>query len=222
MNSTLPATSIQLLLTAERLFAQDGIDAVSTRRIAQEANQRNVSALQYHFGGKDKLIDALLTLRLEAINQRRQVLLDSLDDTQDLSGLLMALVLPLVEQLEVADSHFVGCLYQLYLHARGERVYSSLQPESTAALAAVTAAIERRMIDIPLTVRIGRLRLMGSQLIHSVGDWYYQRERGETLAPVAELAGTLVDFLAGGLLAPVSKPIAQPTAQKRRPSKPPR
>jgi hypothetical protein len=57
---------------------------------------------------------------------------------------------------------------------------------------------------------------MGSQLIHSVGDWYYQRERGEPLAPVAELAGTLVDFLAGGLLAPVSKPSASAAKSRRR------
>lgn len=214
MNQNLPATSIQLLLTAERLFAIEGIDAVSTRRIAQEANQRNVSALQYHFGSKDNLIDALLEMRLETINARRQQLFDVLDATPDMHDLLIALVLPLVEQLETADSHFVGCLYQLYLRARGDRVYSNLPPEYTAALNAVTTTIEKQMRDLPVAVRIRRLRLMGSQLIHSVGDWYYQRERGEKLAPVAELAGTLVDFLAGGLLAPVSRP-ARATARRR-------
>jgi len=207
MNTQLSATSIQLLQTAERLFAQEGIDAVSTRRIAQEANQRNVSALQYHFGSKDNLIDALLAMRLETINQRRQDLLQQLQNKQqgaDLHALLEALVLPLVEQLDVPNSHFIGCLYQLYLRARGERVYSTLPPELTAALETVTTAIERCLIELPLKVRIARLRLMGSQLIHSVGDWYYQRERGEALAPIAELAATLIDFMAGGLAAPVS------------------
>ncbi len=228
MKQDMPATSIQLLLTAERLFAREGIDAISTRRIAQEANQRNVSALQYHFGSKDNLIDALLEMRLETINARRQVLFDDLPDeslhglgdapaaTPDMHRLLMALVLPLVEQLEADDSHFVGCLYQLYLRARGDRVYSNLPPEYTAALNAVTTTIERRLHDLPAAVRIGRLRLMGSQLIHSVGDWYYQRERGEKLAPVEELAGTLVDFLAGGLLAPVSRPDRATTRRRNR------
>jgi AcrR family transcriptional regulator len=216
MNQNLPATSIQLLQTAERLFAREGIDAVSTRRIAQEANQRNVSALQYHFGSRDNLIDALLMMRLETINARRQTLFDALGETADFHSLLMALVLPLVEQLGEPDSHFVGCLYQLYLRARGDQVYSNLPAEYTAALTAVTAAIERRMNDLPLAVRIGRLRLIGPQLIHSVGDWYYQRERGEALAPVAELAGMLVDFLAGGLLAPVTPLPAEPPARKKR------
>jgi AcrR family transcriptional regulator len=217
MNANLSTTSIQLLQTAERLFAQEGIDAVSTRRIAQEANQRNVSALQYHFGSKDNLIDALLAMRLETINQRRQELLQQLQEQQldnDLHSLLEALVLPLVEQLDVPDSHFIGCLYQLYLRARGERVYSNLNPELTAGLDAVTAAIERCLIQLPLSVRIGRLRLMGSQLIHSVGDWYYQRGRGETLAPIGELAATLIDFMAGGLAAPVSP---HSIAKKRTP-----
>lgn len=209
MNEPLPATSIQLLQTAERLFARDGIDAVSTRRIAQEANQRNVSALQYHFGSKDNLIDALLAMRLDGINRRRQDLLDAATRdtaTPDLHDLLMALVLPLIEQLETPDSHFIGCLYQLYLRARGERVYSTMPAELTAALHAVTHRIEQQMTAIPLAARVPRLQLMGSQLIHSAGDWYYQRERGEALAPVETLAGTLVDFLAGGLLAPVSTP----------------
>ncbi|HSB97245.1 MAG TPA: helix-turn-helix domain-containing protein [Spongiibacteraceae bacterium] len=217
MNTQLSATSIQLLQTAERLFAQEGIDAVSTRRIAQEANQRNVSALQYHFGSKDNLIDALLAMRLETINQRRQDLLEQLQQRPqgaDLHALLEALVLPLVEQLDVSDSHFIGCLYQLYLRARGERVYSTLAPELTAALETVTAAIERCLIELPLKVRIARLRLMGSQLIHSAGDWYYQRERGEDLAPIAELAATLIDFMAGGLAAPVS---TSPNSKKRTP-----
>jgi AcrR family transcriptional regulator len=219
MNTSLPATSIQLLQTAERLFARDGIDAVSTRRIAQEANQRNVSALQYHFGSKDNLIDALLAMRLESINARRQQLLNELSvppREADLHDLLTALALPLLEQLDVPDSHFVGCLYQLYLHTRGERVYSNMQPEFTAALETVTNAIEQQLIDLPIGVRIGRLRLMGSQLVHSVGDWYYQRERGEALAPTVELAATLIDFIAGGLRAPVSKRLAKSTTNSSR------
>jgi hypothetical protein len=115
------------------------------------------------------------------------------------------------------DNHFVGCLYQLYLHARGERVYNTMQPELTAALQTVTHAIEQQLIHLPIAVRISRLRLLGSQLIHSVGDWYYQRQRGETLPPTLELATTLIDFIVGGLLAPVSPPRATSGTNLSRP-----
>ena len=43
-----------LLQAAERLFADRGYDAVSTRDIAEEA-QVNLGAIQYHFGSKAKL-----------------------------------------------------------------------------------------------------------------------------------------------------------------------
>lgn len=218
MHTPPASTQNQLLQTAERLFAAEGISAVSTRRIALEANQRNVSALQYHFGSKDNLIDALLEMRLEGINQRRQQLLDQLavqPGGADLHDLLRAWVLPLVEQLDVPDSHFVGCLYQLYMHARGERVYSSLRPELTAALDAVIAAVAQQLTALPEEARANRLRLTALQLIHCAGDWYYQRERGESLAPTAELAASLIDFMAGGLMAPVSLPKPHTPATKR-------
>src|SRR5690348_13036413 len=96
------ATNERLLLTAEHLFAQHGIDAVSTRQIAMAAGQRNVAALHYHFGNMDALIDALLSLRLHGINERREAMLDELESAgrqHDLPALLAALVQPLLEQL---------------------------------------------------------------------------------------------------------------------------
>ena len=48
-----------ILNTAERLFAERGIDAVSLRTINAEAGY-SVAALHYHFGTRDGLIRALL------------------------------------------------------------------------------------------------------------------------------------------------------------------
>jgi len=196
-----------LLLTAERLFAQEGIDAVSTRRIALVAGQRNISALQYHFGGKDQLIDALLALRLRGINQRREALLAELaqaDRGADLHGLLTALVLPLTEELTRPDNHFVGFLQQLYGMARGDNIYAGQPAALTSGLDRASAAIAACLAPLPQPVRELRLRLMGSQLVHSAADWYYQRERGERVPPLPLMTANLVDFLAGGLTAPVS------------------
>lgn len=201
------ATDERLLLTAERLFAQHGIDAVSTRQIAAAAGQRNVSALHYYFGSKDSLVDALLALRLRAINARRHALLDQLKNAgalDDLHGLLQALVQPLFEQLDEADNHFVGCLQQLYIGERGERVYAGLPDDLTSALTRVSKAIAARLMHLPAAVRRARLSLMATQIIHSAAGWYFQRERGENIAPLAELQANLIDFLAGGLCSPMA------------------
>lgn len=215
-----PTTQDLLLLTAERLFAQDGIDAVSTRRIAQAAGQRNISALQYHFGGKDQLIDALLALRLRTINQRREALLadSARSGRADLHALLTALVLPLTDELAEPDSHFVGFLQQLYSTARGDNVYANQAPELTSGLTRVSLGIAACLAHLPGEVRELRLRLMASQLVHSAGDWYYQRQRGEVRVALSLLSANLIDFLAGGLQAPVSAEVSSLLAAARQPS----
>ena len=47
-----------LLQTAEALFARKGIDAVSLNEINKAARQRNTSAMHYHFGSKEGLVQA--------------------------------------------------------------------------------------------------------------------------------------------------------------------
>ena len=66
-----------LILAAERLIAEFGIDGVSLRQINTEAGQRNSSAAHYHFGSKDALIRSIYEYRLGSVNSRRQALLDA-------------------------------------------------------------------------------------------------------------------------------------------------
>ncbi|TYB56145.1 TetR/AcrR family transcriptional regulator [Nonomuraea sp. PA05] len=57
--------------TAERLYATRGLAAVSLRQIGEAAGQRNKSAVQYHFSGRDDLIKAILAEHAEAIERHR-------------------------------------------------------------------------------------------------------------------------------------------------------
>jgi len=216
------STREHLLVIAEKLFAQFGIDAVSTRQIAATAAQRNSGALHYHFGSKDQLIDALLALRLKPINRRREALMTELRDERrerDLHALLAVLVVPLIETLEDPHNHFVGCLHQLYLGERGERVYAHLPSELTSGLDAVGSALEARLRSVPAPERHRRLSLMAVQVVYSAAVWYYQRERGTLDAPLASLSATSVDFLGGALLATTSTPRSRGRAPARRRSR---
>jgi AcrR family transcriptional regulator len=56
---------IQIIETAERLFAGKGFDATSVRDIAEEADI-NVAMISYYFGSKEKLLEALFTYRSAA------------------------------------------------------------------------------------------------------------------------------------------------------------
>jgi len=71
------STREQLLDAAERLFLEHGLDEVSLRAIVREAGQRNQSALQYHFGGREELIAAILNRRMQQVEARRRSLVDA-------------------------------------------------------------------------------------------------------------------------------------------------
>lgn len=63
-------TRQRILDAAERLFAKHGIDAVSVRDITGAAGA-NLGAVNYHFGGKDKLVAAVFDRRMAPLMEER-------------------------------------------------------------------------------------------------------------------------------------------------------
>ena len=70
-----PTTRDKLIDAAARLFAERGIEAVSLAEIVRESGQRNTSAVQYHFGGRDDLLLAILERYVPVLRARRMELL---------------------------------------------------------------------------------------------------------------------------------------------------
>src|SRR5687768_8084123 len=68
-NASGRATRELLVRTAEQLFAERGIDAVSLREIGQVAGQGNNAAIQYHFGDREALVLAIFEYRSSATDE---------------------------------------------------------------------------------------------------------------------------------------------------------
>ncbi|MEM6709660.1 MAG: TetR/AcrR family transcriptional regulator [Pseudomonadota bacterium] len=84
--STSDSTQQRLLDAAEALFLENGLANVSLRAIVRAAGQKNQSALQYHFGGREGLIKAILERRSAQIDARRQRLIgDALREAKTFS-----------------------------------------------------------------------------------------------------------------------------------------
>jgi AcrR family transcriptional regulator len=91
-----------LMRTAERLFAEQGIDAVSLRQISAAAGMRMSGAVAYHFGDKAGLIRAIIEDRTAREDELRRPLLDELerqDRAKDLRALAEAGIRPALEQM---------------------------------------------------------------------------------------------------------------------------
>jgi AcrR family transcriptional regulator len=72
------ATKERILDTAEALFMEHGFEATGLRQITTAAGV-NLAAVHYHFGSKEELFQAVLTRRLDPMNQERVELLDDLE-----------------------------------------------------------------------------------------------------------------------------------------------
>jgi AcrR family transcriptional regulator len=93
------ATKAVLLREAERLFARRGLYQVTVREILQAAGQRNVSAINYHFGSRDGVLNEILVRHGDPTDRARGELLARCGRDADTSDLIAALVLPYAAHL---------------------------------------------------------------------------------------------------------------------------
>ncbi len=84
---------------AERLAAERGLAGLTVQAVQEAAGQRNKSAVQYHFGGRQGLVNALLATRMAAASQRRLSMLLELPESPSTRELVEVLVVPLVESV---------------------------------------------------------------------------------------------------------------------------
>jgi AcrR family transcriptional regulator len=75
---TSAGTKTRILDAAEVLFMEHGFEATSLRSLTAAASV-NLAAVNYHFGSKEELFQAVLTRRLDPMNQERIDLLGKLE-----------------------------------------------------------------------------------------------------------------------------------------------
>lgn len=99
-------TKTRLLDAAESLFIDAGYEAMSLRHITARADA-NLAAVNYHFGGKNALIHAMLTRRLDGLNRNRLALLEqfqsSLGSALTCEHILGAMFIPALQQSRCPD-----------------------------------------------------------------------------------------------------------------------
>jgi AcrR family transcriptional regulator len=192
----------RLLDSAERLFARHGVEGVSLRGINADAGL-SPAALHYHFGSKDKLVEALLDRRMSHLMVRRTELLDALiasPEPASVRDVMRVLITPLCELLsEEGDNGHRYLRLLARLRADGDlddRFVSSRYPSGVARL---DPLLQRALPT--LSVRLVRLRLALAVdlLLRSLAEWEALAATGEE-EPMSldTLVESLLDFVTGG------------------------
>lgn len=197
----LPATALQLLLAAERLFAEHGLAGVSLRQISIEAGSSNNSAIRYHFGSKDDLLRAIFSYRLGDLTQRR-ALLRARARPDDLRAQLEAHIVPLIELAESPDSFYVSFIDQL--QRTGQVEVFLRQADAMKSQDEFIFGMQRLLPHIPEPMRSLRIQQAQDLAVHLAAERERAVARNDAVVTFALFVAGVVDGLSGFLAAPAS------------------
>lgn len=207
-------TRAQLIQAAERLFAERGVEAVSLREINREADQRNATALQYHFEDRDGLVHAILAKHEVAIEASRHALLDQIEQDRqvDLHRLASALVLPAAEKLSDRDGGraYLRIVAQL-INRHIARADPIAREDSASSLNRWRTMVEPEMSPLavdPLHSRFTARRIMFIELARRAES---PRRKDDRL-----FASHLIDLVTAILDAPISNETRALLAERAR------
>ncbi|HXH03402.1 MAG TPA: TetR/AcrR family transcriptional regulator [Candidatus Competibacteraceae bacterium] len=213
-------TRERILEAAEALFAEHGFSRTSLRAITARAGV-NLAAVNYHFGSKHALIQAIFTRRLEPINQERLARLEALrrQGRADLEAILEAFIAPTLKSEK--DHHPGEVRFMRLLGRTHAGAADALRDFVHGLYAEVLAAFEQALVEaLPELPRLElhwRLHFLMGVVSFTMAGTDTMRLFTDCHLPEAgdreALLRRLIPFLAAGLRAPLA-----PT--ERRPSLP--
>lgn len=156
--------------TAEALWGERGVDAVSLREISVAAGLSNPASVQYHFGSRDALIWAIFSSRLPDIDARREELMAELGE-DSIRGLLDCLFRPLFEQRNAQGRHsYAAFLRQVLRHdaANSLRARAMDMTPATAVLLLRLRGLRPALPDVLASHRLIAINLLVLDVIDGV------------------------------------------------------
>lgn len=202
MPAIAPSTKEQIILAAERLFAERGLDGVSLRQIGNAAGNGNNSAVQYHFGSKERLVQAIFEYRLPRIDERRRILVAQ-RRPEDVRSWVECYVLPILEQGEEAGSHYLSFVDTLQQYAHRD-VFARVPDEFRDSTRTFMARVGALLPHIVEPLRSHRIAQALTFSVHAAADRERAQANGWPVLPFAVHVADLLDGLVAFLEAPVS------------------
>ena len=204
-------TRTRILDAAEELFMQHGFEGTSMRLLTAKAGV-NLAAVNYHFGSKDALIEALFRRRLDPMNAERVAALERLEDLSA-ENIIRAFVRPslrLIEDAQGGGRNFIRLLGRTYTEpAKPVRVLIGQMYAPT--MERFKTALERALPQMPRDELVWRMHFMFGTLAYTLAATdTVQLIAGckpEDRHDARLLEERLTAFLAAGLHAPLKTSI---------------
>lgn len=215
-----PDTRTRILDAAEDLFVAHGLETTTLRMITAAA-QANLAAVNYHFGSKEALIEAVFRRRLTWLNEQRLAALDVFEAEAKGAPLKPRQIVEAYFGVAIrmaADEgggrNFMRLLGRTYTEPT-DFIRSFLAEEYAEVVTRFKAAFFKALPDVPQEEFLWRFHFMMGALSYAVSG----ADALRILGPVDDsnpdaLYARLMSFLIGGLRAPL------PEIQRRPAKKP--
>ncbi|MGH8745871.1 MAG: TetR/AcrR family transcriptional regulator [Burkholderiales bacterium] len=206
-------TRTRILGVAEELFMQHGFEATSMRLLTSTARV-NLAAVNYHFGSKDALIEALFRRRLDSMNAERIAALDALElqsgarplAPEQIIRAFIGASLRMIEDVKDGGRNFIRLLGRTYTEP-AKQIRALIGQLHAPAMERFKSAFARALPAVPRDELVWRMHFM-------FGTLSYTLAATDTVQLIAGckpedrydaklLEARLVAFLTGGLLAPL-------------------
>ena len=201
-------TRERVLRSAETLFAERGFEIVSLRDITGAADA-NVAAVNYHFGSKEKLIDAVIERHVVPINEERVELLNRfeakwVESPLPVDKVLKAFLWPMLRHItsgEMSEELFGKFMGRL-IGERGYRLPESVRPLFRMMAARFTSALRRAVPQLSEEEALWRMHfsfgVMANTLTH--GDTLREISGGRAGNPsIEKIFEEIIEFCAAGI-----------------------
>jgi AcrR family transcriptional regulator len=201
------ATREQILVAAERLFAEHGVFAVSNRQVSEAAGQGNNTAVGYHFGTKADLVRAIARKHAEQIELARLRMVADLGESAEVRDWVACLVRPLAEHLAALGNPTwfarFGAQVMTDPALREIMIEESLNSPS---LRRIISGLNRCLPSLPAEVRAERDDMARQLVVHMFAERERALAEGTTTTRSSwhDAATGLIDAIVGLWLAPVT------------------
>ena len=203
-------TRTRILDAAEELFMQHGFEGTSMRHLTSRAGV-NLAAVNYHFGSKHALIEAVFRRRLDPMNAERIAALDGLEDPS-IENIIRAFVGPSLRLIEDAKGgrSFIRLLGRTYTEpTKGIRQLIGQMYAPT--MQRYKAALERALPQMPRDELVWRMHFMFGTLAYTLAATdtvqLIAGSKPEDRYDARLLEDRLTAFMASGLNAPLKSSI---------------
>ncbi|MGC9665355.1 TetR family transcriptional regulator [Planosporangium sp. 12N6] len=201
------ATRELIMATAERLFAEHGLYAVSSRHISEAAGQGNTAAVGYHFGTRTDLVRAIVRRHAERMELLRTRMVAEVDGSTEVRDWVGCLVHPVTQHLAALGSPtwFARFGAQVMTDPAVREIMLD-EALTSPSLLRTMDGFNRCLPDLPVAVRLERNDMARQLMVHMCAE----RERAlaeGTPTPRSswsEAAAGLIDAITGLWLAPVT------------------